>query len=101
MVVPFFLCLTSCEDKEKVALSNKQRREIEVLRSEVDILEKSIGERSMYDNLPLLLDDAESALDKEKLKISGLEALQQEAKLAREKAEKDFVDYKAKYPVGS
>ena len=103
VALSLFLGLTSCEDKEKVALSNKQKREIEVLRSEVDVLDKDLDGELIYsyDSLPLLLDDAESALNKEKLKVSGLEALQKQAEKEREEAEKDFEAYKKKYSVGS
>ena len=96
-----FLSMTSCKDKEKVALSNKQRREIEMLRSEIELLDKPLKDRVLYDNLPLKLDDAESALDQEKFEVSGLEALLEEAKREREETEQDLENYKKKYSVGS
>lgn len=77
--------LTSCEDKEKEAQSEKLTQEVSRLRAEVEELSRGVEEVD-YENVDYekLQQEAEVEFEQAKSEVAGLEALLEEARTLRE-----------------
>lgn len=94
--------LTSCEDKEKVALNEKLGMEVKMLRVEVEELSKGLEEADYSEtDLDQLRQKAETKFEQAKIEVAGLEARLEEARSLREEVQKDFEKYQESYRISN
>ncbi len=96
MLIP--LLLTACEDKELEAESRDQQARIAELQAEVDLLTARLGPEDPGDPAEDLVHVKGQVAEAEK-RVASLQTELVALTGELEKAEKEFQDYKQKYPI--